>query len=99
MTQVNADFQSAYVAVEKAQTAQSAGAAVGTFAFLIFQIQQIILDHFFGKLVGRFTIVFGKSGDGGKISALGVGGKIFKFHGPDHFFDVIWSCDTSLVWG
>jgi hypothetical protein len=84
-TIVNADFLLGDMVVEKAQAAQSAGTAVGALAFVIFQIQQIVLDHLFGKRVGRFTIVFGNAGNGGKISALGVGGKVSKFHGPDHF--------------
>jgi hypothetical protein len=82
---VNTDILFGYVFVKKAQTAQSAGAAVGAFTFIIFQIQQIILDHHFGKFLGRFLIVFGNAGDGGKIGALSVGRKVFKFHGPDHF--------------
>ena len=30
-------------------------------------------------------VVFGKPANGVQVTTLGVVGKIFKFHGPDHF--------------
>ena len=66
--------------VEKAQPAQGAGAAVGSIALVIFKIQQIILNHLVCDFDRRLLVVFGKPCDGGKVSALGVGGKVFKFH-------------------
>ena len=47
-----------------------AGAAVVGTALVIFQIQQIILDHLFSNLDGRSLVVFGKPGDGSHLQKI-----------------------------
>jgi len=79
------DFFFGHVFVEKAKAGKNAVAAVGCIALVLFKIQKIILDLFFGHLVRGLIIEPGDPCDSGKIRLPGVMGEVLKFHGPDHF--------------
>ena len=81
---VKDELLSHHLVEEKSQSGQCNDAAVGGITLAVFKKQQIIINHLLADLVRGLSIVPGKSGDGGKVGALGVFGKILEFHCPDH---------------
>jgi NADH dehydrogenase FAD-containing subunit len=57
------------------------------------------LDHLFADHAGRLPIVSGQPFDCGQIGALGVGGEVLEFHGPDHLLTQLGHVTPPGVWG
>jgi hypothetical protein len=70
-----------------------AGAAVVGTALVIFQIQQIILDHLFSNLDGRSLVVFGKPGDGSHLQKINTNAGV----AINLFGDVVFHGETGGV--
>ncbi len=79
------NFFFGHIFVQKAKSGKNAIAAVGCIALVLFKIQKIILDLFFGHLVRGLIIEPGDPCDSGKVAPLGVMREVLKFHTPDHF--------------
>ena len=47
---------------------------------------------------GRLPVVPGQPFDGGQIGALGVGGEVLEFHGPDHLLTQLGHVTPPGVW-
>ena len=67
-----------HVFVKKAKSGKNAVAAVRCIAFVLFKIEKIILDLFFGYLVRGLVIKPGDSCDSVQIRPLGVMGEVLS---------------------
>jgi hypothetical protein len=84
------------VVVEKAQTGQCQAAAYRSPALFVFQLQQVVLDHFSGDGSWGLTVVIGQIGDRAQMSAAGVRGKVLSIHLLDRLLTQ--SCHGRPPW-
>jgi len=71
--------------VKETKSGKNTAAAVGCNAFIVFEIEKIILDFFPAHLIRGLIIEPGDPCNRFQIRPLGVRRKVLKFHCPDHF--------------
>jgi hypothetical protein len=81
---------------EESQSGHHRGTGTGGIALVVFQVQQIILDHLLGERIRRLLRVAGNSYHCCSVIPLGVFRKIPQFHCLDHLLPQ-WCHDLYLL--